>query len=431
MAEPKQSLGDKIGKEDLALARQTVAGIFDAGDSLSCGMFWVDFASGKHGVFFPKESITELAALKGAGKTTICLETIAYNQMLAEQNGTKFRVLYMDFEHNLIKQQDMARAIGVDTGDDCFFYRQPKMLESGMQFVIECLRPHTRKKWLKIDEPLDLIVIDTLAAARPKEEVDNKVGGTNKPGYRGKKWSEIFRNIQADLGADCPTAVVAINHLQQIIDMTGWAKGPPKYDSPASNALKLYAAQRYFLFEKEHSTISRQVFNEFTYETAAEPYAMFIEILCNKSKVAPPFKRTSYYLVPGRGICDVVTLFNVAERKKEAEKVSPFYSSSNNAQFGVPLTAGDGKDACPNTVMGRVNFMEHLYNNEEDRTRLASHVNSLWASQIEKHNLMRERIERLQAESRTIDEGTVELDEEELLATESEEEGAPKVGEDL
>lgn len=405
----KSNLGDKLLTEDLKRARVRASGILEEQPLLSTGKFWLDMLSGNFGGLFPKSTINELAALKGTGKTTLCLHTIAYNQMLAEQSKTSFRCLYMDWEKNLVRQQDMARALGVDMTDPNFFYRQPSTMEGGAQFIIECLKPHTRKLWLGSDAPLDMVVVDTLAAARPIVEINNKIGGTLKPGYRGKLWAEWCRNAQADLNNEGP-AIVVINHLQEQLDFN--AKGPPikRYDSPGSNALKLYASQRYMLTEQVGKRMVKEVVNEFTYEETHEVVGIIVEVFCDKSKVGPPYKKGSYGLKPGRGVDAILNMFFASERKEGA-----LYIGGKNSQFGVPDKLGGPKESCKKLIMGRLNFIDYLRSNREDCARLAANLNELWTQQMLVDAQMEDRIIRVSNSKRSLADDGHTFNEAELV----------------
>lgn len=391
MADERQSLGDKIDKGDIAALRTKGAGLLSKDAVLSSGLFWVDNVSGGEGLF-PSAAITEVAGLQAVGKTTLVLHTIAYNQWLYAQYNRKFRVLYMDNERNLSYQRELALAIGVDVGDANFFYRRSGCLESSTQYIIDCLRPHTRKLYLGIEEPLDLVVYDTVAAARAKVEIDNKIGGTAKPGYRGKLWAEAFRGIQAELCINGGPAVVAINHLQQLIEMTGFSMGPPKFESPASNALKIYAAQRYFLTKKEKAFVAQKVEDPVTFDTYEVPYATCAEIYTDKSKVGTPYRRAPYHNRPTFGVDTPTSLVEAAKRHGRA-----LYVSSNNAQFGVPYLFDDKgapvESSCKKKVVGYINFLEYLASPDglADLRQLASRLGELWAAQVNAWVAMRAR----------------------------------------
>ncbi|MBX4215945.1 DNA recombination/repair protein RecA [Candidatus Parcubacteria bacterium] len=408
----KDKLGDTLVKRDLEAVRSSVSGMAARQGSLSCGNFWLDWVSGSFDGFFPRGTLIEMMALSGTGKTTTVLETIAYNQHLAREAGTTFKVLYVDFEKNLTLQQGLACGIGVDIADPGFFYCQPRTLESGTQFIIECLRPHTLSRWLKLSSPLDMVVIDTLSAGRPKIEVDNKVGGTNVPGHRGKRWSEAFRNMQADLDPSGP-AIVVINHLQEVINMQAWPPPPPgpkRYDSPGSNALKLYAAQRYQLTRNLSNDIRANVYNEFTYETNEQLYAIAVDIECVKSKLGSPYRKSSYIIRPGVGIDQLITMSLAAERKSGALNVA-------KGHYSIP------GDISLKTVVGQIKWFEHLFNSPEATTRLASNLNPLWESQIEYYWKRRARAAELSARGE-VEKAPITLDEsalEQKVSADSEE----------
>lgn len=420
MAFAEQSLGEKILKEDLAAAKLKSSGIYVKDAVLSSGNYWVDKISGSDEGLFPRGAITEIGALKGSGKTTLANACIAYNQWMCSLATTQFNVLYVDFEHNLVAQQDYMRSFGVDLGDPGFFYRQPKSFEGGFQFIVECLRDPSRKRHLGIDAKLDLVVVDTLGAARPIIEIDNKIGGTAKPGYKGKLASEAMRNIQAELSGG--PAVVIINHMVEVIDFGGFnPSGKKRYDTNASNALKLYAAQRYMMAVSDGKSMKREVTDPDTFKKEIERYSSYVEIECEKSKIGPPFRKGHFFLTPMVGVDQVATLLEVAEAKntahEEAEKkragTGPGYAlyiGANNTQYGVhrSLTKEQkpDKDSCvTKPVVGRYNFLDFLRTPEAaiDRAQLGANTTPLWKKQMDTHYHMQQRIAAITAAAGVID----------------------------
>ena len=349
-------------------------------EGFSTGYPWIDWVGGQDVVdscLFPRGGVTEVAGLQQTGKTTLLLETIAFNQQLYRELGRVFRVLWVDLERTLLKQRPLAQALGV-VFDKNFQYVQPLTLEAGGQFIIERCRPGAGKK----AEPIpDLIVVDTLAAARPAIEYTNKLGQTKMPGIRGKLWSEFFRNLMPELTEDGP-AVVMINHLMTQMNIGGF-QSPVHNDleSPGSNSLRLWACARYFL--KFKGKVKQKLENPFTYEEQNMTVAVLTEIEAQKSKFGAPYRFATFQNYFGTGISPVPRLFDVALAKGEKTRKPLILVYQNGSRFDVLKKPGDDESGMGLNVIGKENFLAELENNPDALRVLGTNTNELWAHQVE------------------------------------------------
>lgn len=260
-------------------------------DSISSGYGLIDYVADSTGLF-PRGAIVELAGLKSTSKTSLVLDTIAYNMHI----NPNFRVLYADFESMIYNQADYLRKLGVDIHSPNFVLISPSTMEEGCNAI---------RKELKLSQ-YDMIVVDTVAAMRPAAEAENKTGETKQIGLRGKLMSEFLRNLNADMAAtDYKPAVVLINQLYQQLDIT-FGKA---YDSPASAALSFYAAIRYQL--KERKKIKDKIKNPYTFEEEEVPIGMIVEISTVKNKLGRPNLKTMYFYTYNFGI-DMIPRFTDA-----------------------------------------------------------------------------------------------------------------------
>jgi len=374
-------------------------------EGLSCGYYWLDYVGGDEGFLIPRGGVTEVAGLQMAGKTTLLLELIAYNQKLARAMGTVFKVLWADYERCLVKQLALAKALGV-VFDKNFTYITPITLEGGAQFMIERCRSNTQAQ---IDKRPDLIVVDTAAAARPAVEYKNKIGQTKQPGIRGKLWAEFYRNIIPELEEGGP-AVVVINQIFQKLDISGRGNphAPPEFDTPGSNALKFYAVARLFLTGA--GMVTKKVENPYTYEVTETPIAGITEIRGEKTKFGNPFRTAKWFNLFGEGIDPIHTIVAAAIKKGEKTGKPIVHVYQKGARFDVLKTPGDEKSGMGLSVLGKVNFAEALKNNEEALQVLCQNLNPLFEAQFDawKTSAKRNRIEG--GESAPIKESMGEVD---------------------
>jgi len=393
-------------------------------EGLSCGYFWVDYVGGDEGFLIPRGGVTEVAGLHQAGKTTLLLEVIAYNQRLARDEGRDFKVLWVDYERCLVKQLKLARNLGV-VFDKNFTYITPITLEGGAQFIIERCRANTQAQ---IDKRPDLIVIDTAAAARPAVEYKNKIGQTKQPGIRGKLWAEFYRNVTPELEEGGP-ALVVINQIFVKLDISGRGNphAAPEYDTPGSNALKFYAVARLFLTGA--GMVTRKMENPYTYEVSETPIAGITEIRGEKTKFGNPFRTAKWVNFFGEGIDPIHTIIAAAIKKGEKTKKPIVHVYQKGARFDVLKTPGDEKSGMGLAVLGKVNFAEALKSNEEALQVLCENLNPLFEAQFDAWKLSAKRNTIEDDESAPIKESMGEVDSDALrlqFASEKDDDGKRK-----
>lgn len=366
-----------VRKDRKEIAEQAASFGGSSLEGLSTGYYWIDWVGGDEGFLIPRGGVTEVAGLQQAGKSSLLLELVAYNQQLAESEGRVFKVLWADYERSLVKQKQLAINLGVRF-DENFIVIQPITLEGGAQFIIERCRSNTQAQ---IDKRPDLVVIDTAAAARPAVEYSNKIGQTKQPGIRGKLWAEFYRNLIPELDDGGP-AVVTINQIFQKLDISGMGRpGAVEYDSPGSNALKFYAVARYFLIGK--GVVVREVENPYTYDVDKMPVAGITEIRGEKTKYGSPFRTARWVNYFGKGINPIPTMVKAAMMKGEKTGKEIIRIYQKGARFDVLRTPGDEGSGLGMSVLGKENFIEALKDNEEAVRLIADHTNDLFIAQID------------------------------------------------
>ena len=124
---------------------------------------------------YPRRKISEIFGPESSGKTTIALSAAVQVQ---KQGGT---VLFLDFEHAI--HHGYAKSIGVKY-DDSFMVFAPDTMEEGLKMM-----------YVAINTGVDLIIVDSVAAMVPQDELDKKLDDTAKIGAVAKKMAETLPKV--------------------------------------------------------------------------------------------------------------------------------------------------------------------------------------------------------------------------------------------
>ena len=265
--------------------------------AVSTGILPLDVALGIGGL--PRGRITEIYGPEAGGKTTVTLHMLAEVQ---KQGGT---AAFIDAEHALDPMY--AKRLGVDV--DNLLLSQPDTGEQALDITEALIR----------SAAIDIIVIDSVAALVPKNEIDGEMGDANV-GLHARMMSKAMRKLTAIIGKTDTIAVF----INQIREKVGVMYGNPE-TTTGGRALKFY------------STVRLEVRKGEPIKQGTEIIGNRVKIKVAKNKVAPPFKVAEFDLIYGEGFSRVGSILDMGVYFEVISKSGAYFSFN-----GEKL--GQGKD---------------------------------------------------------------------------------------
>jgi len=266
--------------------------------AVSTGSIGLDWALGIGGL--PRGRIIEIFGPESSGKTTLALHVIAEAQ---KKGGI---CAFIDAEHAM--DPDYSKKLGVKTED--LLLSQPDTGEQALEITESLVR----------SGKIDVIVIDSVAALTPKDEIEGDVGAYHV-GKQARLMSQALRKLTA-IVAKSKTIVIFINQIRMQI---GVMFGNPE-TTPGGKALKFYTSVR--LDIRRIAQIKK----------GEEVMGGRVRVKVVKNKVAAPFKSTEFDLMYNEGISREGELLALGEKFGVIDKSGASYS------FG-PEKLGRGYDA--------------------------------------------------------------------------------------
>lgn len=274
----------QCGKGSIMLFGQKA---IEAVDAISTGSLLIDEALGVGG--FPRGRIIEVYGPEASGKTTLTLHTIAQ----AQKNGGV--CAFIDAEHAM----DPVYAAQVGVNVDNLIISQPDYGEQALDIAEMLIRSGA----------VDLLVIDSVAALVPKNELEGDMGDQHV-GLQARLMSQALRKLTPIIHKS-KAVLVFINQIRSKIGGLPFASNET---TTGGNALKFYASIR--LDVRRIATLKK--------DDAAIGNRVSVKIA--KNKVAPPFRKVEVDLLFGQGISKELELIDLALQKGVLEQSGAWIS---------------------------------------------------------------------------------------------------------
>jgi len=255
-------------------------------DAIPTGSLGLDAALGIGGL--PRGRVVEIFGPESSGKTTLALHVIAEAQ---KKGGV---CAFIDAEHAM--DPEYSKKLGVNIND--LLLSQPDAGEQALEITESLVR----------SGKIDVIVIDSVAALTPRDEIEGDVGAYHV-GKQARLMSQALRKLTAITGKS-KTVIIFINQIRMQI---GVMFGNPE-TTPGGKALKFYTSVR--LDIRRIAQIKK----------GDEVVGGRVRVKVVKNKVAAPFKNTEFDLMYNEGISLEGEIIALGEKFGIIKKAGASYS---------------------------------------------------------------------------------------------------------
>ncbi|MCI7573977.1 MAG: recombinase RecA [Oscillospiraceae bacterium] len=316
-SDKKKALQTALAQIDKNFGKGTVMRLGDRPEmnveAIPTGSLALDAALGIGGV--PKGRIIEIYGPESSGKTTLALH------ILAEAQKRGGEVAFVDAEHAL--DPVYAAALGVDT--DNLLVSQPDTGEQALEITDALVRSGA----------VDAVVVDSVAALVPKQEIEGEMGDTFV-GLQARLMSQALRKLAGTISkTNC--VVIFINQLRMKI---GVMYGNPE-TTTGGNALKFYASVRLDVRKVEAIKEGGNIIGNKT------------RVKVVKNKVAPPFREAYFDIMYGQGISKWGELVDLAVQMEIIQKSGSWFSMGDER-------IGQGKDSVKTYLQANPEIAEQV-----------------------------------------------------------------------
>ena len=292
-------------------------------EAIPTGAMTLDIALGIGGV--PRGRIIEIFGPESSGKTTVALHIVAEAQKLGGEAA------FIDAEHAL--DPVYAERLGVNIDD--LIVSQPDTGEQALEITEQLVRSGA----------IDVIVIDSVAALVPRQEIEGLMGDSHV-GLQARLMSQALRKLTSVVSKSNTTAIF----INQLREKVGTVYGNPE-TTAGGRALKYYASVRIDVRRQEAIKGDEGLEGNHTKAKVV------------KNKVAPPFKEAEFDIIYGEGISKVGNILDTAVDFGVVKKSGSWYSYNSDK-------LGQGREATKKKLTEMPELLEEIERLVRDKAGL-------------------------------------------------------------
>ena len=264
---------------------------------------------------YPRGRIIEIYGPESSGKTTLALHAIAEAQ---KAGGI---AAFIDAEHAF--DRFYAEKLGVDINN--LLVSQPDNGEQALDIADRLIH----------SSAIDIIVIDSVAALTPRQEIEGDMG-ENKVGLQARLMSQALRKLTSAISKTRTTCIF----INQLRDKIGVVYGSPE-TTTGGNALKFY------------SSVRLDIRKIVTIKDGDKSLGNQVRVKVVKNKVAPPFRRAEFEITFGEGISKVGEIVDMGVGLEILKKSGSWYSYGETK-------LGQGRDAVKQIMLDNPELAEEV-----------------------------------------------------------------------
>ena len=312
-----EALAQAMGRIEKAYGRGAIMKMGDDHienvEVIPTGSIGLNVALGVGG--YPRGRIIEIYGPESSGKTTLAIHAIAE----AQKRGGIAAII--DAEHAF--DRFYAQQLGVDI--DNLLISQPDNGEQALDIAEQLIR----------SSAIDILVVDSVAALTPKNEIEGDMGDRNV-GLQARLMSQAMRKLTGAI-ARTNTTCIFINQLREKI---GVMFGPSE-TTTGGNALKFYASVRIDIRSSNSIKDGDDVLGRHT------------KVKVVKNKVAPPFKRAEFDIMFGEGISRAGEIIDLGVEYNIIQKSGSWFSYNGSK-------LAQGRDAAKRVIQDNPELADEL-----------------------------------------------------------------------